>query len=147
MKISTRARYGTRAMLELAINYEQGPILLKDIAEKQDISFRYLDQLITPLKIAGLVKSIRGKGGGYVLTKPPSQIRLSEVIQVLEGSLALVDCVDDPESCDRTEYCITRDVWNELKGAMVNILESLTLEELVRRQAEKVKHLPFDYSV
>lgn len=147
MKISTRGRYGTRAMLELAMNYQHGPVLLKDIAKRQEISFRYLDQLITPLKAAGLVKSIRGKGGGYVLAKPPSQIRLSEIVQLLEGSVAPVDCVDDPEFCPRTESCATRDVWVQLKETMLNILEFLTLEELAQRQEEKEKHQPLAYDI
>ena len=145
--MSTRGRYGTRAMLELALNYEQGPILLKDIAKNQEISFRYLDHLVTPLKTAGLVKNIRGKGGGYVLAKHPSQIRLIEVIQVLEGSIAPVDCVDDPESCHRVDFCATRDIWVELKEAMANILKSVTLEELAQRQKEKVGHLPVAYDI
>jgi len=147
MKLSTRARYGTRAMLELAINYEQGPIFLKNIAEKQEISFRYLDQLITPLKAAGLVKSIRGKGGGYILARHPSQIRLIDIIQVLEGSIAMVDCVDDPEDCHRVDFCATRDIWIQLKEAMVNILKSVTLEELVRQQKEKEGYNSLAYNI
>lgn len=137
MKISTRARYGTRAMIELAMNYQNGPVLLKDISRRQDISFRYLNQLITHLKTAGLVKNIRGKGGGYVLGKPPSLISLREIVHILDGSVAPVDCVDDPEICPRTESCATRDVWVLLKDSIVNILESQTLEEMAKRQEEK----------
>ncbi|MDY7038900.1 MAG: Rrf2 family transcriptional regulator [Thermodesulfobacteriota bacterium] len=147
MKISTRARYGTRAMLELAANYDKGPILLKDIAKRQDISFRYLDQLIIPLKTAGFIRNIRGKGGGYVLTKPPSHIKLSEVLQVLEGSMAPVDCIDDPQSCNRTESCTTRDVWIQVKDAMFDVLDSLTLGDMVRRQADKERHFSTDYQI
>ncbi|MFH1623714.1 MAG: Rrf2 family transcriptional regulator [Pseudomonadota bacterium] len=145
--MSTRGRYGTRAMLELALNYEQGPILLKDIAKRQEVSFRYLDHLITRLKAAGLVKSIRGRGGGYILGKHPSQIRLIEVIQVLEGSIAPVDCVDDPKLCHRVDFCGTRDIWIQLKEAMANILKSVTLEELAERQKEKVEQLPVAYDI
>ena len=147
MKMSTRGSYGMRAMLELAINYEQGPILLKDIAKRQEISFRYLNQLMTPIKAAGLAKSIRGKRGGYVLAKHPSQIKLIEVIQVLEGSMAPVDCVDDPKVCGRVDSCATRDIWIQMNQSMINILESLTLEELVRRQKEKEEHSPLAYNI
>ena len=147
MKISTRGQYGTRAMLELALHYSQGPILLKDIAKRQEISFRYLDQLFNPLKTSGLVKSIRGKGGGFLLAKPPDQISLGDVIQVLEGSLAPVDCVDDMTFCHRVEYCALRDVWIQQKEAMLNVLNSLTLEELARRQREKEEGAPLAYQI
>ena len=93
------------------------------------------------------MRNIRGKGGGYVLTKSPSEIKLSEVLHILEGSMAPVDCIDDPESCSRTEGCTTRDVWIQVKDAMFHVLDSLTLEDLVRRQAEKERHLSTDYQI
>lgn len=124
-------------MLDLALNYGKGPILLKDIAKRQEISVTYLENLITPLKAAGLVKSIRGARGGYILAKPPMQIKLSEVIQILEGSLAPVECVDDPRVCYRSALCVTEDIWREVKKAIVNILESTSLQDLVERQREK----------
>ena len=137
MKLSTRGRYGTRAMLDLALHYGQGPILLKDIARRQQISERYLEHVIIPLRDAGLVISARGAHGGFTLAKPPSEIRLSEIIHVVEGSIAPVDCVDDPKLCSRANFCVTRDVWAEMEKAMSAILESTTLQDLVQRQREK----------
>ena len=140
MKLSTKGRYGARAMLDLALYYGEGPILLKDIAKRQQISERYLEHLILSLKAAGLVKSARGARGGFILAKPPSQIRLIEMIQILEGSIAPVDCVLDPKVCSRASLCVTRDIWSEMNRAMSGILESTTLQDLVERQKEKEQH-------
>ena len=137
MKLSTRGRYGTRALLELALHQQEGPILLKDIAQRQQISLLYLAHLITPLVAAGIVRSTRGARGGVWLAKPPQEIRLSEVIQLLEGSIAPVECVNDPKVCPRSDSCVTRDIWDELKKAMNGVLESTTLQDLVERQKRK----------
>jgi len=137
MKLSTKGRYGTRAMVDLAFHYGQGNVLLKDIAKRQGISDKYLEHLLTSLKIAGLVKSIRGAHGGYILAKPPGRIKLSQVIKVLEGSTAPVECVDDPKMCSRTELCVTRDIWREIKKAIDKILESVNLKDLVERERKK----------
>ena len=137
MRLSTRGRYGVRAMIDLASHYGQGHILLKDIARRQGISDKYLEHLLISLKLAGLVKTIRGAHGGYILAKPPVQIKLSQVIKVLEGSLAPVECVDDPKICTRRELCVTRDVWKEIKEAIDRILESISLEDLVEREKKK----------
>ena len=102
MKLSTRGRYGVRLMLDLALHYGEGPIFLKDIAERQGISEKYLWQLINPLKTTGLINSQRGAHGGYVLGKAPERISLKEILQILEGSLCLVDCVDNPSFCERS---------------------------------------------
>jgi len=126
-------------MVELALHYGEGPILLKDIAKRQQISGRYLEHLIVSLKVAGLVKSMRGARGGFSLAKPPSQIRLSEIIQIVEGSISIVECVDDPKLCSRADLCVTRDIWAEMKKAMNGVLESTTLQDLVERQREKQK--------
>ena len=99
MKLSTKGRYAMRAMLDLSLHYGEGPILLKDIAKREHISESYLEQIILSLKAAGLVNSTRGARGGFILTRPPSQIRLIEVMQVSEGSLVPVECVSDPEVC------------------------------------------------
>ena len=139
MKLSTKGRYGARVMLDLALHFGEGPILLKDIAKRQQISERYLEQLILSLKAAGLVESTRGARGGFTLAKPPSQIRLSEIIQTMEGSIAPVTCVDDPKACSRADVCVTRDIWSEMGKAMSGVLESTTLEDLVQRQREKEK--------
>ncbi len=137
MKLSTRARYGTRALLDLALHGNEEPVQLKDIATRQDISLHYLEHLIAPLIGAGIVRSTRGARGGIKLAKPPREIKLSEVIQFLEGSNSLVECVDNPKVCPRSSACATRDVWSELKRAMDGILESTTLQDLVDRQKEK----------
>ena len=137
MKLSTRGRYATRALLELALHQGDGPIQLKDIARRQQISLRYLEHLITPLISGGIVQSIRGAKGGVWLAKAPEEIRLSDVIQLLEGSMAPVACVDNPEICGRSAFCVTRDIWGELKKAIDEILESTTLHDLVERQKNK----------
>lgn len=137
MRLSTKGRYGTRLMLELALNYGNGPLLLKDIGKRQEISEGYLEHLVSPLKAAGLVKSSRGAHGGYMLTKDPSEITLKEVVQVMEGSLSLVECVDNPDICHRISFCVTRDVWKELRDRIIDTLESLTLRDLVEKQKAK----------
>ena len=137
MKLSTRGRYGLRALLDLALHQGEGPVRLKDIARRQEISLPYLEHLIAPLITAGLVRSTRGARGGVLLVKPPSQIRLSEVIQALEGSIAPVECVSDPGLCQRSALCASRDVWSELMEAMVQVLDSTTLQDLAERQRAK----------
>ena len=140
MKLSTKGRYGTRALLDLALHQGEGPILLRDIAQRQQISLRYLEHLITPLIAGGLVRSTRGAGGGVLLARPPEEIRLSEVIQLLEGSIAPVECINNPGVCSRSELCVTRDIWGEMKKAMNGVLESTTLQDLVERQKRKEQH-------
>ena len=137
MKLSTKGRYGTRAMLDLALRYGQGPVQLKEIAHREDVPLQYLERLMAPLIAAGIVKSTRGARGGVYLLKEPREIKLSEVIQVLEGSIAPVDCVDTPEICSRSSFCVTRDVWSEMNRAMSKVLGSITLQELVERRREK----------
>jgi Rrf2 family protein len=127
-------------MLELALRYGEGPILLKEIADRQGISEKYLWQLINPLKITGLVNSQRGAHGGYVLGKAPEAISLKEILQILEGSLCLVDCVDDPALCERSSSCISRDIWGEASKEMQRSLEDTTLAVMVERQREKLKN-------
>ena len=140
MKLSTRGRYGVRLMLDLALHYGEGPILLKDIAERQGISEKYLWQLINPLKTTGLVNSHRGAHGGYVLGKAPEAISLKAILQILEGSLCLVDCVDNPALCERSLSCISRDIWGEASKNMQQTLEDTTLAAMVERQKEKLKN-------
>src|SRR5512135_1483708 len=137
MKLSTKIRYGARAMLELASHYGEGPVELKEIARSQDISIKYLEQVIIPLRTAGLVKSVRGSKGGYSLAKPPSEVCLFDVIETLEGPINLVDCITDPRACKKSLSCVTRDIWGEVSAALQGVLKSITLEELVRRKAEK----------
>lgn len=147
MRLSTKGRYGARAMLDLALNSGEGPILLRDIARRQEVSEKYLEHSITALRKAGLVRSIRGARGGYVLAKSPSQIRLSEIMEVLEGSMAPVECVDDPQVCQRAQLCVTRDIWAKMKEAIDNILESITLQDMVERQNRKKNSKAIVYNI
>jgi Rrf2 family cysteine metabolism transcriptional repressor len=137
MKLSTKGRYGLRALLDLALHQGEGLVLLKDIARRQEFSLPYLEHLITPLIAAGVVKSTRGARGGVSLIKPPSEIKLSEVVQLLEGSITPVDCVNNPALCHRSASCVTRDIWIEMKEAMSQVLDSTTLQDLVERQKRK----------
>lgn len=147
MRLSTKGRYGARAMLDLALNSSEGPVLLRDIAKRQEVSEKYLEHSITTLRKAGLVRSIRGARGGYVLAKSPSQIRLSEIMEVLEGSMAPVECVDDPQVCQRAQLCVTRDIWAKMKEAIDNILESITLQDMVERQNKKKDSKAIVYNI
>jgi Rrf2 family cysteine metabolism transcriptional repressor len=137
MKLSTRGRYGTRAMLDVALHCAEGPVHLKDIARRQEVSKKYLEHLISRLEAAGLLRSIRGAGGGISLARPPSEIKLSEILQTLEGPIALVECVDNPEWCSRSSSCATRDIWMQMGQLLSDLLESKTLEDLCRQQCEK----------
>ena len=138
MKLSTRGRYGTRVLLDLALHQtEGGPIPLKEIAQRQEISLQYLEHLITPLIVAGMVKSSRGAGGGVHLVKSPREVKLIEVIEILEGAIVPVDCIDSPEVCHRSKLCVTRDIWVELKEAIDKVLKSTTLQDLVEYQKQK----------
>lgn len=135
MKLSTKGRYGLRAMLDMALSEGQGPIATHTIAERQGISERYLEQLLIPLKQAGLVKSIRGSQGGYILGRVPSNISVGDVIRVLEGPIGPVDCVSEvnPEECKRADLCVTRIVWSEVRDAISGVLDSYSLEDLVNK--------------
>ncbi|MFC2024049.1 RrF2 family transcriptional regulator [Chloroflexota bacterium] len=134
MNISTKGRYALRAMLDLALQSGDGPSLIKDISKRQGISDLYLEQLLNRLKTAGLLRSIRGPKGGFMLTKPPEEIMLLDILETMEGSLAPVACVDTATFCNRAENCTTRLIWTKMKKAMVEVLESITLEDLVKQE-------------
>jgi len=138
MKLSTRGRYGARAMLDLAIHYGKGPLLLKDIARRQGISERYLEHIMTTLVSAGLAQSMKGQHGGFSLAKLPKEIKLSQVIQAAEGTIALVSCVDDSKLCNRVDVCVTHEIWNKLKKAMIEVLNSITLGDMVKMRKKKL---------
>lgn len=123
--------------MELARRYGQGPVLLKDVAKSQHISLQYLERLMAPLAAAGFIHSTRGVGGGVWLARAPKEIRLSQVVEAMEGPISPVDCVKDPELCDRSELCATRDVWTEVQHAVYNVLDGITLADLVERQQKK----------
>lgn len=134
MKLSTKGRYGLRAMIDLAQSTEEGPIATHSIAERQGISERYLEQLMIPLKRAGLVRSIRGFQGGYMLVKKPEDITAGDIIRALEGPIAPVECISEtnPEACERFENCITKNLWGEIRDAIVEVLDSYTLADLAQ---------------
>lgn len=134
MRLSTRSRYGTRLMLELALHYKKGTVFLKDIAREEEISEKYLSHLVIPLKANGLISSSRGAHGGYRLAKSPSHITVKDIVQTLEGDLSPVECVKNPSICRRTSGCVTRDVWEKLDERISDTLSSITLKDLVKSQ-------------
>lgn len=133
IRLSTKGRYGTRLMVSLAQHYHIGreSIILKKISDEEDISIRYLEQIIIPLKIARLVKSIRGAGGGYILARDPSNIKLREILLALEGACCLVECVDDDDYCDRIKECATYEIWKNASSLLKDYFENTTLQDLV----------------
>ncbi len=139
MKLSTKGRYAARAMLDLALHNEKKIVLLKDIARRQEISERYLENIMRILASNGLVVSVRGRNGGFSLTREPCDIKLSQIIQAVEGSVSPVCCVDNPKSCKRMPICVTYAIWGKLKKATFDMLDSITLEDMVKMQKEKLK--------
>ncbi len=139
IKLSTKGRYGTRLMQNLAQNYNNGneAVILKSISDSEEISIRYLEQIVIPLKISRLVKSIRGAGGGYTLARHPSEIKVSEILHALEGSCCLVDCVEDPDYCDRIPICATYEIWKEASRLLKDYFDSITLQDLMKIDDKK----------
>lgn len=132
MKLSTRSRYGTRLMADLAMHFNKGPIRLGEIARRQDISIKYLEQLIIPLKKAKWVKSVRGPKGGHMLAVSPADITVGEIVEVLENGVNLTHCIENPETCDRYDTCQIRDVWKLATQAMSYKLHSVKLSEIIK---------------
>ena len=139
MRLSTKGRYGIRLMIDLASNYADRPVLLKDIAKRQDVSEKYLWHLIDSLKIAGLVNSTRGARGGYSLAKLPSQISLKDIVLATEGDLSVVECVGNPSLCERSDTCVSFDIWKEISDKISETLSNISLQQMVERQREKMK--------
>ncbi len=141
IRLSTKGRYGARLMLNLAERYDNGnsAVILKNISNEEGISIRYLEQIIIPLKINRLVKSIRGAGGGYILAKPPAQISMREILHALEGNCCLVECVEDEGYCDNIQVCATYEIWKEATNLLKDYFESLTLQDLVEIDGKKKK--------
>ncbi len=137
MKVSTKARYGTGALLDLSVNMAEGPVQIRRIAERQGISEKYLWHLLDYLRTAGLVRSVRGFRGGFVLARDPSEIRLSELFENLEGPVAVVDCIGGLKGCDHSAECVTREVWHEINQAIKDVLQSITLADLIERHKAK----------
>lgn len=127
-------------MVDIAMHHHESPVILRDVARRQQISLQYLEQIFVHLRAADLVNSTRGAQGGFTLARPPDDIKLSEVVHALEGSVAPARCVDDPASCERSNTCAFRDLWTEMGAAMNRVLESASLQDLAERQMAKEQH-------
>jgi Rrf2 family protein len=137
MRLNTKVRYGTRALLELALRFDDGPVSVGEIAAAQGVSDKYLEALFATLRIAGLVQSVRGAQGGYRLARPPADICLREVFDALEGSEPYAPCTLDHAACQRWADCVTREVWADMYQASMQVLESTTLADLVARRCAR----------
>lgn len=137
MKLSTRSRYGTRMMLDLASHYDEGPVQIGDISSREGISVKYLEQLIIPLKKAGLIASVRGPKGGHLLARPPDEVTIGEIVTVLEGGISLTHCIEDPAVCEKSSSCPTRTVWEHASQAMYERLNVLTLARIIENRDEE----------
>jgi Rrf2 family cysteine metabolism transcriptional repressor len=140
IRLYTKGQYGTRLMLNLAQHYGTGSriAILKDVSADEEISIRYLEQIITPLRVSRLVKSIRGAGGGYTLARNPEEIRLDEILYALEGTCCLVECVEDEDYCDRIETCATFDIWKGASMILKDYFHNISLRDILK-MAEKKK--------
>lgn len=132
MKLSTKGRYGLKAMYQLALYYGEGPIPLKNIADEQNLSENYLEQLVSALRREGLLNSVRGAQGGYMLAMPPKEITVGKILRTLEGDLAPADCViDDAPECEREEKCVTKLVWMKIRDSIDEVVDSITLQDML----------------
>ncbi|MBN2427084.1 MAG: Rrf2 family transcriptional regulator [Deltaproteobacteria bacterium] len=139
MRLSTKAQYAVRAMVSLALLYEEGkPVSIKDIAKKEDLSLNYLEQLFAMLRRNQIVKSVRGPGGGYVLARDACDIRVDEIIDSVEETLVPVSCMEKNGECGCFEKCVTRNIWQGLGERIRNFLASITLEELIQEARKKM---------
>jgi Rrf2 family protein len=150
MKISTRSRYGLRLMLDLALNYEKGPLQLNAISRNQKISLKYLSQLVIQLKLSGLINSTRGSRGGYFLTKPPGQISVKDIVEPLEGGLNIIDCNKNGQinsenniDCPRKNHCVTIEVWKILSDKINETLAGIKLSTLIEWDKKKRKEITY----
>ena len=141
MKLSTKGRYGVSAMYDLAMHYGEGPISLRSVAQRQEISEHYLEQLMGSLRKAGYVKSVRGAQGGYSLARDPGSITVGDVVRIMEGPITLVDCLmsghEKNDYCHRADVCVTRNVWAKIRDSICEVLDSITLEDLCNDERAK----------
>ena len=139
MMVSTKGRYALRIMVDLAENQEGGPVSLKDIAERENIGIKYLEIIVSSLNKNGLLKSVRGKNGGYMLNREPADYTISSILNAAEGSLAPVACLDhDPNTCPMSDECITLPVWQGLNEVITKYLDSITIQDIIDHQAESI---------
>lgn len=143
MKVSTKGRYALRVMLDLAEHNNGDLVKLKDIANRQDLSEKYLEQIIAILNRAGFLMAVRGSQGGYKLTEAPKNITVGMILRLTEGSLAPVSCVEGDPSCEKTDSCITIYVWKKLADAINDVVDNITLQDLLDRQSEQREILNF----
>jgi Rrf2 family protein len=136
MKVSMKGDYGVRALVELALHFGEAPVQSATIASRQSIPEPYLDQLLTSLRRAGMIRSVRGPQGGHALVRDPYQLNLSEVVIALEGSLAPISCLDDPAGCQKSSKCCVHSVWEEVHRATIKVLDSITIGDLADRERQ-----------
>ena len=134
MRLSTRSRYGARMMLDLAEHYDQGPTRLGEISKRQDISVKYLEQLIIPLKRGNFIRSVRGPKGGHMLTRPPEEISIGQIVTALEGGTELINCIGNPSECGRSDSCLTRCIWKDVSKTIYDQLHSITLSTILENE-------------
>lgn len=137
MKISTKGRYALRLMVDIAQYGGDGPVPLRDVARRQQLSDKYLEQIVTPLARAGLLRSVRGAGGGYLLTREPRQYTVGDILRPLEGDLAPVECATDRDFCEHSYDCVTVELWQEIHRAVSAVVDGTTLADLLERQLRK----------
>ncbi len=147
MKISTKGRYGVQFMLDLALHARGGFVTLRDISRRQAISQKYLWQIVTHLKSAGLVEAYKGSRGGFALARPPSEVTLKDILDPLEGGCSLVDCVRRPEICDRTVTSVTRTIWTDLGQKLADAMRGVTLKDLVEKAQSQQVDQALSYSI
>ena len=145
MKLSTRSRYGTRMILDLAQHYNGAPVNLGDIAKRQNISLKYLEQIIRPLKKSNYIKSFRGSKGGHTLNKPPDTITVGEIVALLEGGAAITQCSESPDACERVDDCVTRYLWMEASKAIFERLSAITFADLMVLEKNECKNKFLDF--
>ncbi len=139
-QLSTKGRYGTRLMFQLALKFGKGPVLLKDIAEAENLTLKYLEHIVPLLKSAKLIISVRGPHGGYQLTTEPDKINLKDILEVLEGDIAPVNCIILPTLCNKSSSCVTRDVWCLLEDKIIDTLKNITLKDMIVMYKKKLKN-------
>lgn len=139
MRVSTKGRYGLRILLDVAVYQAKGPVALRDISKRQAISQKYMWQVVNPLKVSGILRATRGAHGGYVLARPPSAISMRDVVDVLEGEVSVAACVQQPQTCCRGGDCTAREAWSQVERKLNEALESITLQDLIEREQERLR--------
>lgn len=147
MKMSTKGQYGLRFMIDLVTNGQQGKVTLHQVAKRQTISEKYLWQIANRLKDAGLISAIPGAKGGYILAKPPDKITLADILGALEGNFMLVPCIKAAAACPRSVACGAREVWQEVSAKMTEVLQSITLRDMLAKQLKMMKNAPLTYTI